>query len=211
MILKTDFQRGGAGDLVRYIQRNREADQERSVALRDRTGRELSDERLSRFVDKSREFGFQRHMILSPNPEAAFSVADVDERTREFMRQEFGHQPTTDFVYGVHGDVSNTHAHVAATGREQALSMDREEITRLRSRARKIFREPERMAQRESVRSPEELAEASKDTAREQYHERELSLDTDQDESLAADADVHQESEAAQESERMFDFGNGGH
>jgi hypothetical protein len=66
MIVKTDFRDGSAGDLVQYIQRDRSQDAVNTVDLRNPSGRELGDTEVDRFVNKSRDLDFQRHLIVSP-------------------------------------------------------------------------------------------------------------------------------------------------
>ncbi|QIO25259.1 relaxase/mobilization nuclease domain-containing protein [Haloarcula sp. JP-L23] len=202
MILKTDFQRSGAGDLTRYIRRNRETDQQK-VPLRDRTGRELSEDRIERFVAKSERFEFQRHLVVSPHPAAAYSPAEIDSNTREFMRAEFGHQPTTDYVYTVHDDSDIVHSHVAATGREVELRLDVDEIQRLRSRAREVFREPQRLKERAPEREAAHSAAIPDDAVRNQ------SSDPDRSDTTSDDSDVTGGAEPEREvtPDRDFDLG----
>jgi hypothetical protein len=179
MIFKTDFQKSGAGDLVDYIRRDRSQDADRTVAVRNAAGRELADAEVTRFVEKSREFGFQRHMILSPEPTADYTPEEVSTHSRAFMNQEFAEEPTTDYVYAVHRDTEFPHAHVAATGQQAELEMHSPDLDRFRNRAATEFNEAERVRQAD-ITSRERITQdrqQSDPTDREVYHENELELD----------------------------------
>ena len=205
MILKTDFRADGAGNLVDYIQRDRSQDAVRNVDLRNPSGRELTDAEIDRFVETSRHHDFQRHMIVSPNPDGQYTPQEVNERTREFMNQELGQQPSTEYVYAVHRDTEFPHAHVAATGRKPELEMDRSEIDRLRERASSIYNEPERA--REATSTDEEKAartpsqQVSAD-AREELHERELAMEEHPEKEVLREADRSREQTPSPNAER---------
>jgi len=180
MMLKTDFRPGGAGNLVDYIQRDRSQDAVQSVDVRNPSGRQLAESEVDRFVEKSQRFQFQRHLIVSPDPDGQYTPAEVSANTREVMNREFGQRPTTDYVYAVHRDTEFPHAHVAATGRESELEMDRSEINRLRERASTIYNEPERTkgaTQSGADTTAKESSQPVSDDTREELHERELSLE----------------------------------
>jgi hypothetical protein len=179
MIVKTDFRDGSAGDLVQYIQRDRSQDAVNTVDLRNPSGRELGDTEVDRFVNKSRDLDFQRHLIVSPDPTGQYTPDEVSEHTQELMNREVGQQATTNYVYAVHRDTEFPHAHVAVTGQESELRMDREEIDRLRERASEIYNEPERTQQasptgdEQAARTPSQPVPAE---TREELHERELAM-----------------------------------
>jgi len=179
MIFKTDFQQSGAGNLVDYIRRDRSQDAVRTVAVRNAAGRELDEAEVTRFVEKSREFGFQRHMILSPEPTADYTPQEVSEHSRTFMNREFAEEPTTDYVYAVHRDTAFPHAHVAATGQQAELEMHSPDLDRLRNQAAAEFSESERVRQAD-ITSRERIAQDRQESdpnGREMYHEHELELD----------------------------------
>lgn len=215
MILKTDFQPSGAGDLVKYIRRDRDPNRDQRVPLRNPTGREMSDSEVSDFIGQSRQFGFERHYIVSPNPEAGYTAQEVSENTRQLMRDELLEKPTANYLYAVHDDSCYTHAHVAATGREEELRMDRREIQRLRSRARSQFREEERLKERDVDREQERAEER-----REQAHEKELDpearKEAEPDREMTPEPDREPEMdrepdpEPEREPEPERDFGMGG-
>lgn len=200
MILPTDYQRNGAGNLVDYIRRDRDQDAGATVDLRNPAGRELSDPEVNRFVDKSQEFGFQRHMIVSPDPTGQYSPEEVNANTRELINREFARQPTTDYVYGVHQNTEFPHAHIAATGEPAELELDRNEIQQLRERAATAFEEPTR------TRDPMAAAHGAPDNpgrvvdqeAREQYHEAELSLNPEAEKALKRATEKSQEKSSGQ-------------
>jgi hypothetical protein len=215
MIVKTDFNRGGAGDLVKYIGRDRERDGRQKVPLRNQAGRELTEEEIQQFIEQSREFGFERHLIVAPDPDGGYTPAEVGENTRRLAQQQFGREPQTRYLYGVHTDSCHPHAHVAATGREEVLRMDRREIQRLRSRARSQFREKERLKERNVDRDQERAEER-----REQAHEKELDpearKEAEPDQEMIPEPDREPEmdrepeAEPEREPEPERDFGMGG-
>ena len=200
MMLKTDYQEGGAGNLVDYIQRDREQDAGATVDLRNPAGRELSDPEVDQFVDKSREFGFQRHMIVSPDPTGQYSPEEVNANTREFMHSEFAQQPTTDYVYGVHRDTEFPHAHIAATGERAELEMDREDIRQLREQAATVYEEPSRTRDPTATArdAPENPGRVVDQEAREQYHEAELSLNPEAEKALKRASEKSQQKDVGQ-------------
>jgi hypothetical protein len=200
MMLKTDYQEGGAGNLVDYIQRDREQDAGATVDLRNPAGRELSDSEVNRFVDKSREFGFQRHLIVSPDPTGQYSPEEVRANTRDFMNSEFTQQPTTDCVYGVHRDTEFPHAHIAATGERAELEMGREDIRQMREQAATAFEEPARTRDPTAAPrdAPEDIGRVVDEEAREQYHEAELSLNPEAEKALKRATEKSQQKDVGQ-------------
>ncbi|NLV15540.1 relaxase/mobilization nuclease domain-containing protein [Haloarcula argentinensis] len=200
MILPTDYQRNGAGNLVDYIRRDRDQDAGATVDLRNPAGRELSDPEVNRFVDKSREFGFQRHLIVSPDPTGEYSPEEVNANTRELMNREFARQPTTDYVYGVHQNTEFPHAHVAATGEPAELEMDREDIRQMREQAAVVFEEPARTRDPTAAPrdAPEDIGRVVDEEAREQYHEAELSLNPEAEKALKRATEKSQQKDVGQ-------------
>lgn len=144
VIVKTDFERGGAGDLVDYIKYDRKQDKRR-VPVRDHTGRDLDSEELDRFVERSAETGMERHFIISPDPEAEMPATELDRGTRRLMSDWRSSRPSVSYVYAIHDGGEKPHVHVAATGQERDLWMDRDDVTDIRHKARDAFREGERL------------------------------------------------------------------
>ena len=200
MIVETDYQQSGAGNLVDYIRRDREQDAGATVDLRNPAGRELSDPEVDQFVDKSREFGFQRHLIVSPDPTGQYSPEEVQANTREVMNQEFARQPTTDYVYAVHQNTDFPHAHVAATGKQAELEMNLEDIREMSERAETAFEEPARTRDPTTAArdSPEDIGRVVDQEAREQYHEEELSLNPEAERALKRATEKSPQKEAGQ-------------
>lgn len=200
MILPTDYQRNGVGNLVDYIRRDRDQDAGETVDLRNPAGRELSDPEVNRFVDKSQEFGFQRHMIVSPDPTGQYSPEEVSANTRELISREFARQPTTDYVYGVHQNTEFPHAHVAATGEPAELELDRNEIQQLRQQAATVFEEPTRTRDPTATArdAPENPGRVVDQEAREQYHEAEMSLNPQAEKALKRATEKGQQKEVGQ-------------
>lgn len=205
MILKTDFRASGAGNLVDYIQRDRSQDAVQNVDLRNPAGRELSEAEVTEFVDKSRDLNFQRHMIVSPDPSGQYTPQEVSEQTREFMNQEFGRQTTTKYVYAVHRDTEFPHAHVAVTGRQPELEMDRAEINRLRECASTIYNEPERAKEATSTGQEEVARTLSQHVpadTREELHERELAMEDHPEKEVLRKAEDSREESPSKDAER---------
>lgn len=159
MIAKTDFQASGAADLVQYIKR----DDKRQVPVKNHTGRELDQEQLQQFIDVSEEYGMERHFIIAPDPEAGFDPDEVDRNVRTVMNDWRGDRRGTQYVYAVHGHDQRPHAHVAVTGRKDALRMNKQDIVAFRERAREAFDERERLADR--AKRPDKQAAVSSTTA----------------------------------------------
>jgi len=145
MILKTDYQRGGLGDLLEYMQR----DKGEKVPLEDLRGRELDKEDVEALIEKSEEHGIERHIIISPHPGASHSTHEIARDTRLTMRDWQSGRSSVQFAYAVHGEHHTPHSHVAVTGRERDLWMDGDDIQQLRETARESFREAERLPERE--------------------------------------------------------------
>ncbi len=160
MIVKTDFQRGGAGDLVDYIKYDGKAGKER-VPVRDPSGRDLDDADLERFVERSKENGIERHFIVSPDPDAQLRSKDLDRGTRRLLSDWQSDRPSVSYVYAIHDGGEKPHVHTAVTGQERDLRMDRTDIEEFREQARDAFREAERLPakERESVQQREQVSE----------------------------------------------------
>jgi hypothetical protein len=146
VIVKTDFQRGDAGDLLEYIQRDDKEGE--CVPVRDHSGRQLDEERIAAFAEQSAKHGFERHLILAPDSEAQLTTDQLDRGTRRLMSDWRADRPSVSYVYAVHPGDGKPHVHAAATGRERDLYMDREDLAALRQDATEAFREEERRVAR---------------------------------------------------------------
>lgn len=150
MIVKSDYQYGGAGALIKYIAYNKGE----KVEIRDHTGREVSQEELDEFVERSKEMGMERQIIIAPDPDAGIGTEDLDRSTRRLMSEWRSGRPSTEYMYAVH-DAEPAHVHVAVTGDRRDLYMDTEDLTELREKAADQMREQERIQQREDLQEAE--------------------------------------------------------
>lgn len=190
MIAKTSFRYADAGDLVQYISR----DAGERVPMKDHTGRELNRDQLQNFVEESRHHGMERAIVVSPDPDAGFSPREVDRGVRDLMREWRSDRRSTRYVYGVHDSGATPHAHVAVTGPERQLRMDRQDVRTLHDLARKAFAEPERLARRRADRTAAaEAVQKSSDR---------VPTPEPTDSSRAADPDPAPEREVKREPER---------
>lgn len=135
----TNYREHGAGDLVQYIGRD-------GHTVRDRAGREISEERKQRFIEKSENYGFEREFIISPENGNDLNEREIGREARVTMEDFVQERPTADYVYAVHDDTETRHVHVAMTGNRSDLHMDRDDIENVREKAN------ERMVQRERYR-----------------------------------------------------------
>ena len=150
--LNTQYQRSGAGALVRYIDRGSERG-----GLRNAAGRRLADREIDSFVGQSERHQFERGMTISPDPEADASRADLERATERHLRDFMADRRSVSAVYAVHEpdrDVSVRHAHVALTGDEKDLYLDRGDLERQRTRLAKEL-EPGVERERSQEQEPE--------------------------------------------------------
>lgn len=157
MILTTDYQRSGLENLLEYMSRNKGD----KIALEDSRGRELAKADVKALIEKSEEYGIERHFIVSPHPDADYSDHELARNTRMTLREWQADRPSTEFAYAVHSEHQNPHTHVAVTGRERDLWMDKEDVEQFRETARETFRETERLQHKEleSSKDPREKQE----------------------------------------------------
>jgi hypothetical protein len=145
MICYSDFQKtGDVGALVDYMERNNGE----KVPVKTPDGRALSEGEKDRLVERSQQNSFERHLVLSPDPDAEYATEEIDRRTREVVREFQRERPSVEAVYVVHEDEHN-HAHIAATGAKRDLTMYADDLERFEERAAEQFREPQRLKQRE--------------------------------------------------------------
>lgn len=148
-ITKTSYREGSAAQLLAYIGRD-------NTPIKDRTGRELSIGEQAHFISQSESYEFEREIIVSPDHPEELSDREIELRTRQTMREFTQDRPTARYVYAVHRDTENTHAHVALTGTREDLYMDREDVNQVRECAAERFRDAEREAARETERDEQE-------------------------------------------------------
>lgn len=169
MIVKTDFQRGGAGDLVDYIKYDRKDDKQR-VPVRDHSGRDLDDADLKRFVEQSEANGMERHFIISPDPDARMPTKELDRGTRRLLSDWRSGRPSVSYVYAIHDGGEKPHVHAAAIGQERDLWMDRDDVVAFRQQARDAFRESERRPTKDRTQVQEREATPNPDGEPEHTH-----------------------------------------
>lgn len=168
--LQTDYRDQGAGDLMNYI--GREGD----TPVYDRAGRPMSDEKKERFVEKSENHQFNRHMIISPENGTDLTNDELGRETRRTLEEFTKRRPTATYAYTVHRDTEHPHAHVAMTGEKTDLYMDKGDVENVRETANKRMverdrykhraRENERQRERER-REQEQHLEDEQDRANE--------------------------------------------
>ncbi len=169
MIVKTDFQRGGAGDLVDYIKYDRKAGKER-VPVRDPSGRDLDQSELEQFAEQSKADGMERHFIISPDPDAQLGTKELDRGTRRLLSDWRSGRPSVNYVYAIHDGGEKPHVHAAVTGQERDLRMDRNDMVEFRERARDAFGEVERLPTKGRERAQEREVTAEPDRTPERNH-----------------------------------------
>lgn len=165
MIVKTDFQRSDAGDLVDYIKYDRKASKQR-VPVRDHSGRSLDDAEIEQFVERSEANEMERHFIISPDPSARISKPELDRGTRRLLSDWRADRPSVSYVYAIHDGGDKPHVHAALTGQERDLWMGRDDVVELNDQAREAFREEERLPTRERERDQEREIVAELDRVR---------------------------------------------
>ena len=175
MYLNTNYQRSGAGALVNYIEKER--------PLRNSAGREVTDRERDSFVEKSERHEFERELRISPDPEVDVSQQELERETERYVRELTRDRPSVRGIYSFHNDNGIAHTHVALTGKERDLYLDREDLERdrerlsqrlERGRERERSREPER--DRELERQIERKREQEQERAREREPERDFGI-----------------------------------
>jgi hypothetical protein len=208
MYLNTNYQRSGAGALLNYIEKGR--------GLRNSTGREVTDRERERFLSKSQEHNFERELRISPDPEADVSQQELERETERYLRDFTQDRPSVRGVYSFHNDNGIAHTHVALTGEERDLYLDRDDLERDRERlSRHLERGRGRERERERERELEPTWELTRDREREREQEPERQIERSQeperDRELARDIERKREQEQEREREREpeRDFGIG--
>ena len=168
MYLNTNYQRSGAGALLNYIEKGR--------GLRNSAGREVTDRERESFIEKSERHRFERELRISPDPEADVSQVELERETERYLREFTRDRPSVRGVYSFHNDNGIAHTHVALTGEERDLYLDRNDLERDRERlSRRLERDRDRSREPERDR---ELARAI-ELKREHEQERERSRGRD--------------------------------
>lgn len=159
----------GAAQLTSYIGRD-------DHQLRNRRGEPLSDTEREQFIERSRQYEYERQIIISPEHADELSTEQLSVGARRSMREFCQDRPSADYVYAVHQDTEHPHAQIAVTGQKSDLWTDQDDLNRLKERAREQFREPQRTRTRERHKQRQQDRQRSHDSER----ERETHRDRDQ-------------------------------
>lgn len=175
----TSTRASGAGNLCGYVQRKRHAHEH--VELHDLTGKDLSEEEIADFIERSETDGFERHVFLSTDPENDVSKAEIHEKTRNTMNRYIEDRPTASYVYGIHDDTEKLHSHVALRGEKRDLWHNGDDLEHLKIDAEREFKGSE---------AAHELAnQLGVELSQEHQQELELSDDLEAGFDLGIDAD----------------------
>jgi len=110
-VVYSDYTRGTSDALITYMEKE-------NATLRDRTGREMSDERVQELIDASEHHQMTRHFVISPENAQALSNQEMQRVGKEALRDTLGDRVSVDYGYCLHdkgGD--RPHIHAVATGR----------------------------------------------------------------------------------------------
>jgi hypothetical protein len=124
--METNYETGSdpATGLTEYMSQDHD--------LRDHTGRDLDEQQKEQFEQQAARNGFSRQIVLSPDGDH-LSADELDRATRETLNEWTRDHDTTEYVYSVHEDTDNPHAHIAATATRdsQDLWMDDDDLREL--------------------------------------------------------------------------------
>ena len=169
MYLNTNYQRSGAGALLNYIEKGR--------GLRNSAGREVTDRERESFIEKSERHRFERELRISPDPEADVSGEELERETQRYLRDFTQDRPSVRGVYARHNDNGIEHVHVALTGEERDLYLDRNNLERDRERlSRRLERGREREREQERDRELARDIERKREQERERERGRDLGI-----------------------------------
>ncbi|MDL5363897.1 relaxase [Halalkalicoccus sp. NIPERK01] len=135
-IYKTSYRdEEGTEKLTNYLQHD-------DQAVRDRTGRAMTDKEIEQFNDKAAGKR-NRHIIISPRDHADLTDRELDRATREYMSEMIEERPTADYVYAIHDDKeSGKDVHIAMTANDKSdLEMYPDDIKRERKHAHESYLE----------------------------------------------------------------------
>lgn len=141
-VYKTDYRDNeGTGALTNYMQHDQQE-------IRDRAGREMSDEELDQFDARS-EGQRNRHIIISPDNRHELSEQEMDRATREYMSEMVEDRPTADYVYAIHDDKEDEQdIHIAMTASDKDdLAMYPDDIREEQQRAHSRYQEQQEQEQ----------------------------------------------------------------
>jgi hypothetical protein len=164
----------GASQLLSYIACEPDADRDHEqepdrdrTRLYNRSGDEMSDREIQRFIDRSKQYEYERQAIISPEFGDELSNEELSLATRETMSELVGDQPTATYCYAIHRDTDHAHAQVALTGSKRDLWTDQDDLDRAKERAIEQTREREIRRERERHREREQERERQRENRRE--------------------------------------------
>ncbi|WP_211330710.1 relaxase/mobilization nuclease domain-containing protein [Halalkalicoccus subterraneus] len=150
-VYKTDYRDNeGTGALTNYMSHDQQQ-------IRDRAGREMSDEELDQFDARS-EGQRNRHIIISPDNRHGLSEQEMDRATRAYMSEMVEDRPTADYVYAIHDDKEDEQdIHIAMTASDKTdLEMYPDDIREERQRAHSRYQEQQKEQQQEKEQEQEQ-------------------------------------------------------
>jgi hypothetical protein len=186
MYYNTNYQRSGAGALLQYM--------EKEHPLRNSVGREVTNREREHFVQKSERHQFEREIRISPDPEADLSQEKLERETQRYVREFTRDRQTVSAIYAYHEDNGIPHVHVALTGEERDLYIQRNQLEQ----------ERERLAQRmERGRGQTQTQELTQEQGQKQEQRQELRQERDlwPGEQLEQEREIEHEQRLRQERE----------
>lgn len=131
VFLNTNYREQGAKQLVNYIDKDK--------GLENRFGEEMSNDEIKTFIKKSKEYGFEREMIISPENGHKLSDDQFSLYTRQLMSEFCKGRPSATYCLAIHRDTDHPHVHVALTGTKRDLWIDEHDCDQLREHAHEQF------------------------------------------------------------------------
>lgn len=199
-IYKTDYKDGaGTRKLTNYMGHD-------GQPVRDRTGRDMSDDELERFNDRA-EGRRNRHIILSPDNRHDLTDAELDRATRRYMSDLIEDRPTADYVYSIHDDKPGERdIHVAMTASDRTdLELYPDDIVQERERAHEHYQAIESGRGRSLDREQEQEQEQALEQEQEQEQERTNERDRDREIDMRDQPNRSDRSEPEREQEQDRD------
>lgn len=183
MYYNTNYQRSGAGALLHYM--------EKEHPLRNSVGREVTDREREHFIQKSERHQFEREIRISPDPEADLSREELERETQRYVREFTRDRQTVSAVYAYHEDNGIPHVHVALTGEERDLYIERNRLEQERERLeQRMERDRGRLRQRQQQRQRQR---------QEQTIEREHAQEPERERGLRPEYELEREREQRHE------------
>lgn len=140
-ITPTNYKRKGAAKLMSYMNKN-------NATLRNRVGQKMPPEEQQEFMHKSDYHEFTRGYVISPKKND-LTDEEMQEAVRDSITDYFDGE-SVDFCYAIHDpekvreESDELHAHVAITGTEDDLRMDKDDIRGFNQQSEEVFQQVER-------------------------------------------------------------------